>query len=149
MAHTHINSPDHVVFSTKRRLPMIRPEFRARLYEYMAGIAKHEFGMALMIGGTENHLHALLSIDPEVSLAAAVRKFKCLSSKWVHEKLGVKEFGWQIGYASFGVSPDRISVVSKYIANQEQHHHRRTFEEEFVALLNKAGIKYDPRHLFD
>ena len=149
MGHSYRNAPEHIVFSTKHRRPVIRPEFRLRLYEYMAGVARKEFGMALKIGGTENHIHGLLQVMPEVSLAEALRKWKCLSSKWVHEVLRVKDFAWQIGYASIGVSPDRIKAVTNYITNQERHHHRRTFEEEFTSILTKAGIPFDPRHVFD
>jgi REP element-mobilizing transposase RayT len=150
MGHTYANLLVHVIFSTKGRAPLIRPEWRQRLHEYLAGVARNEFGSALRIGSTENHLHGLLSLNSDVSTAEAIRKWKSLSSKWVHETFpGESIFAWQTGYAAFSVSKSNAEAVARYIDQQEDHHRTTTFEEEFIAFLQRHGIDYDPKYVFD
>jgi putative transposase len=150
MGHTFSNLLVHTIFSTKDRLPTIRERFRPRLYEYMSGIARAEFGRALCIGGTPNHVHGLIVLATDVSVAEAVRKWKSLSSKWVHETFtDTRDFAWQSGYGAFSVSRSNVPKVAGYIERQDEHHKRVTFEEEFVAFLKRHGIEYDPRHVWD
>ena len=115
----------------------------------MSGVARNEFGRALRIGGTENHLHGLLSLSTAVSAAEAMRKWKSLSSGWVHKTFpSASDFGWQAGYGVFSVSQSNAAAVIEYIENQREHHRTRTFEEEFVALLLVApdGTSYAAAH---
>jgi len=150
MGHTFSNLLVHTIFSTKDRLPTIRESFRQRLYEYMSGIARTEFGRALCIGGTPNHVHGLIVLATDVSVAEAVRKWKSLSSKWVHETFpGTRDFAWQSGYGAFSVSRSNVPKVAGYIERQAEHHTKVTFEEEFVAFLKRHGIEHDPRHVWD
>ena len=150
MGHTYNNMLVHVIFSTKGRLPTLRESFRDRLYEYLGGVARQEFGRALRIGGTENHLHGLLSIGGDVAISEAMRKWKSLSSKWVHESLpGNQDFSWQVGYGAFSVSLSNAPEVTEYIAGQSEHHRKTTFEQEFIAFLERHGIEYDPKYVFD
>ena len=129
---------------------MISDSFRERLYQYMGGIARNEFGRAMTIGGTDNHVHALLSIRTDVSVSKAVQKFKGLSSLWLHDNVPeAADFAWQTGYGAFSVSQSIISKVSKYIAGQAEHHRIQTFEEEFVRFLDRHGIEYDPEYVWD
>jgi len=149
MGHTFTNLLFHVVFSTKERRPLIDDSFRDRLHQYMSGIARSEFGGALSIGGTDNHVHSLIVLPADVAAAEAMRKWKSLSSKWVHETLPAEaDFGWQEGYSAFTVSRSNVSKVAAYIENQAEHHMKMTFEEEFIALLDRHGIKYDPRYVW-
>ncbi len=149
MGHTYANLLVHVVFSTKGRRPTIRETFRQRLQEYLAGVARAEFGRALKIGGTENHVHGLLSVSTDTSMGEAMRKWKSLSSGWVHRTFpGARGFAWQSGYGAFSVSQSNAMQVAEYIQNQREHHWRRTFEEEFVALLERHGIEYDPSQVW-
>ena len=149
MGHTYSSLLVHVVFSTKDRRPVIHDSFRQRLYEYMGGIARGEFGRALVVGGTENHVHALLSFGTTVSVAEAMRKWKSLSSGWVHETFPAEaDFAWQEGYGAFSVSRSGADKVIRYIEVQAEHHKRLTFEEEFVALLEQHGIEYDPERIW-
>ena len=142
--HTYARLLVHVVFGTKDRPAQIKPAFRERLYRYMAGIAKNEFGRVIEIGGTGDHAHVLVSLRTDVSVATAVRKLKSLSSGWVHATFPDEAaFGWQPGYGAFSVSESNAESVVKYIWNQEKHHERQTFSEEFAALLRKHGI--DPQ----
>jgi REP element-mobilizing transposase RayT len=150
MGHTYSNLLFHIVFSTKERKPLIRDSFRQRLYEYMSGMARNEFVRALTIGDTDNHLHALLVLPTDISVAEALRKWKSLSSKWVHETFpGETDFGWQDGYGAFSVSQSLVAHVRAYIDNQAEHHKKMSFEDEFIALLKRHGIEYDPRYVWD
>jgi REP-associated tyrosine transposase len=139
----------HIIFGTKSREQSIRDTFRERLHEYMAGIVRKEIGKSLKIGGTTDHAHALVELRTDVSVAEAVRKLKSPSLKWVHRTLpAAGKFAWQVGYAAFAVSRSNVATVFDYIANQQEHHRRMTFEEEFKAFLERHGVAYDPRHLW-
>jgi putative transposase len=149
MGHSYTNLLFHVVFSTKDRRPLIHDTFRDRLHEYMSGIARQEFAGTLSIGGTENHLHGLIVLPATVAIAEAMREWKTLSSKWVHETFVTEaDFAWQEGYGAFSVSRSNVSKVAAYIEGQAEHHKKMTFEEEFIQLLERHGIEYDPRYIW-
>ena len=150
MGHTYGNLLVHAVFSTKERRPAIDDDLRPRLFAYMGGIARQEIGQAIIIGGTDNHVHSLLIVRADVPVSEAMRKLKGLSSGWVHQTLPERSaFAWQSGYGAFSVSQSRAGEAEEYIRNQAEHHRRQTFEEEFIALLKRHGIEYDPRYVFD
>jgi putative transposase len=141
--HTYSRFLVHVAFGTKDRQARIKAEFRERLYRYMAGVAKDEFGRLIEVGGTEDHVHVhvLVSLRTDVSVATAMRKLKSLSSGWVHATFPDEAaFGWQPGYGAFSVSESNAESVVRYIRNQKKHHERQTFSEESAALLRKHGI---------
>jgi len=148
MAHTESNLLIHVIFSTKGRRALIRPEIRDDLFAYMGGIVRELKGIALIVNGTADHVHMLIRIRPVQSVSDIVRIVKANSSRWVHEKLKAY-FAWQTGYASFSVSQSNLPGVIEYIAGQEEHHRKHTFQEEFVAFLKKNGIDYDERYIWD
>jgi REP element-mobilizing transposase RayT len=143
MAHTYANNFIHCVFSTKGRKPTIPAERTTGLYAYLGGIARSEGFTLVAAGGTSNHVHLLLCLPADITLAKTVQKLKGSSSRW----LG-KGFAWQQGYGAFSVSPSQLRAVQRYIASQEQHHRELTFEQEFAGILRKCGIEYDPRFLF-
>jgi putative transposase len=134
------------VFITKERIDLIPNEVREHLYGYIFGIAKN-LGIEIMaLGGTANHIHILMTLPPKQSLSSAVRDLKANSSRWMSESgLG---FAWQSGFGAFSVSPSQVAVVKNYIRNQAEHHKKRNFEEEFLLLLKKSGIEYDPKFVF-
>ena len=140
MAHTYASNVIHCIFSTKDRRSLIPAERKLELYAYLGGIARGEGFSIIAAGGTENHIHLLFALPPSNSLANAVQKLKGSSSRWMG-----KGFSWQEGYGAFSVSPSQIEIVKRYIWNQEQHHRKRSFEEEFIALLRSCGIEYDER----
>jgi len=149
VSHTYANLVVHAVFSTKERRPLIHDFFRPRLFEYLSGLARSEFRGALAVGGTNNHVHGLLVLAPTTCVADAMRKWKGLSSKWVHKTFpGERDFDWQDGYGALSVSRSNVPQVAVYIANQPQHHKKITFEDEFIALLERHGIEYDPRYVW-
>jgi putative transposase len=128
----------HVIFSTKNREPSIETSWQSRLYEYIGGIAKGNNFVLLSAGGMPDHIHLLLSIGRELSVADIVRLVKSNSSKWIHETIpGKGSFAWQAGYGAFSVSQSGLASVKTYIAGQDQHHRRMTFQEEFLAFLKK------------
>ena len=146
MAHTFSRNHIHVVFSTKDRRNTIPKEWQLRLWAYLTGICKNHEMIALAVGGTENHVHILLHLPPKLAIAKAVALLKPNSSKWMGE-YGIK-FSWQEGYGAFSVSSSNVDQVTRYIQNQEAHHRKTSFEDEFRALLRKHGVEYDPKFVF-
>jgi putative transposase len=145
MAHTFSRNHLHVIFSTKDRRKTIPKEWQPRLWAYLAGICKNHEMIALGVGGTENHVHILLHLPPKLALAKAVLLLKTNSSKWMSEQ--GSDFSWQEGYGAFSVSSSNIDQVTRYIRNQEAHHRKTSFEQEFRALLERHGVEYDPNHV--
>ena len=143
MAHTYACNFIHCVFSTKERRLLIPAARATELYAYLGGIARGEGFSLIAAGGTANHVHLLFDLPAPSSLAHAVQKLKGSSSRWMGDG-----FSWQKGYGAFSVSPSQIEAVKEYIQNQEEHHRKRDFEQEFVALLRNCGIEYDERYVF-
>jgi REP element-mobilizing transposase RayT len=149
MAHTYTNLLTHIIFSAKDRAPLIDAELKPKLFSYMGGIIREMRGTALIINGTTDHLHLLVGLPPTLSLSEAMRVLKTNSSKWVHEMSNARQtFGWQSGYGAFSVSQSNVLAVSEYIAHQEEHHRRVSFQEEFLSFLKKHGIEYDERFIW-
>jgi REP element-mobilizing transposase RayT len=120
------------------------------LYRYIGGIIRGEGGSPIEIGGMPDHIHILARFPARVAASNMLQSIKGGSSKWVNADRGVGvPFAWQGGYAAFSVSPSQISVVRSYIRNQETHRSKLSFKQEYVLLLDKHGIEYDDRYLFD
>ena len=149
MPATYSNLLYHILFSTKDRERLITEEFKEELYRYMAGIAREEGGTLLEIGGIEDHVHLLAKFKPSIAVSDMLRLIKTNSSKWMHEEKRHARFGWQEGYAAFSVSESQVIAVRRYIRNQAAHHRRQSFREEFVAMLERHGVEYDPQYLWD
>jgi REP element-mobilizing transposase RayT len=146
MSHTYTNLLSHVVFSTKDREPLIDLELKSRLLDYMTGIAGNGGNKILSINAVEDHVHLLWELSPTWSVSDATRVLKTNASKWIHENWR-GPFAWQTGYGAFSVSRSNVTAVANYIEHQEEHHRRRSFEEEFIELLVKHSINYDPKYL--
>ncbi len=146
MPHTYIASFVHCVFATKGRKDSIPKDRQEHLWAYLLGIANNLHLKTLAVGGTTNHVHVLVRLPATMAVAQAVQKLKANSSRWLNEQ-GVT-FQWQEGYGAFSVSPSLLKTVQTYIRNQEKHHAKRGFEEEFRALLEKSGVAYDREELF-
>jgi len=148
VANTYISLYVHYVFSTTQRLPLIKPEIQKRLWAYMSEIAQRHNMKALSIGGTEDHVHILLSLPATVSISKAIQLIKGASSKWVSESFeGFKEFAWQEGYGAFSVSVSALEDVISYIEHQAVHHQKRSFKDEYLKFLDKHGVKYDEKYV--
>ncbi len=150
MEHSFDYLQYHVIFSTKGRGSLIQEEFRQRLFEYAAGVARKEFGAAIAMNATNNHVHALLSIKPTVTVSAAIGKFKSLTSGWINRTFKLpSKFAWQRGYGAFVVSESLKKSVERDIALQAEHHRKVTFEQEFVEFLKRHNIPFDPGNMWD
>ena len=143
MSSTHFSLHYHIVFSTKHRQPVIVQDWRLRLHAFIGGAVRTLGGVPEIVGGTADHVHLLISLRTTHRLADVMRDVKHSSSQWIHEVLNLQNFGWQDGYGVFTVSPTTIDKVKSYIANQEEHHRKRTFREEYLDLLKMSGIEFD------
>ena len=139
----------HIIFGTKERRSLLTSAVQARLYDYIGGIIAQEGGQLLAAGGMPDHVHLLAILPPTRAVSDVMRVVKTNSSKWLHETFPeMRAFGWQDGYGAFAVSRSAVEEVKRYIAIQEEHHRKLTFEEEFVAFLKRHGIEYDERYLW-
>lgn len=148
MPSTHLSLHYHLVFSTKNRIPHIKKEWRDRLHSYMGGIVNGLNGVPLAIGGIEDHVHLLIGLRATHRLDYVLRDIKADSSSWVHNVIGTKQFEWQSGYLGITVSPSQIERVRRYVLNQEMHHRRKSFQEEYLELLKLSAIEYDQRYVW-
>ena len=148
MPATHLSLHYHVIFSTKDRHPFIVADWCGRLHEYVGGLIRAANGVPEAINGTADHLHLLLGLRATHTLAVLVQDVKQTSSRWIHQTIVVKAFAWQAGYGAFTVSASNRDAVKKYIGNQEAHHRRKTFQEEYLELLRRSGVEYDERYLW-
>jgi REP element-mobilizing transposase RayT len=140
----------HIVISTKNREPVITPELQPRLYAYIGGTLRESNNVLLAAGGIADHVHLLVSLSREASVAVTVREVKANSSRWIHETFAEQHsFAWQTGYGAFSVSCSQLEVVKTYLANQERHHRRKSFQQEFISFLRRHGLEYDERYIWE
>ena len=128
----------------------ITPDWAPRLYEYIGGIVRPHGAVLLAAGGIPDHVHLSVSLGKELSVSAALRIIKANSSKWVHDTFSEKRrFAWQNGYGAFSVSQSNLDDVHGCIAGQAEHHRTQTFQEEFIAFLERHQVPYDERYIWD
>ena len=141
----------HIVFSTKDRRPLLRDDqLREHGWAYMAGVASNLQGHALRIGGYIDHAHLLIRIPSKIAVADFVRQLKANTSKHINEeKDSLLKFHWQDGYGAFTVSRSNADAVVAYIDRQMEHHRVRTFQEEFLKMLQDHEVEYDPKYLWE
>jgi len=144
MSHSYSQNHLHVVFSTKERRKLITQQMQPKLWSYLGGIGRNHGFLILANGGIEDHVHLLLQLPPALALAKALLKSN--SSKWMNEH--AIKFAWQEGYGAFAVSASNLAAVERYIQDQPIHHRKITFEQEFLALLRKHRIEFDPKYVF-
>jgi putative transposase len=150
MPHTATNLLVHFIFSTKQRCALIKPDFEKDLHAYIGGIVRQIGGTALSVNGTSNHVHLLIRVPANRSVADIARLVKTNSSRWIHDRWPEHHrFAWQTGYGAFTVSESGLSSVCDYIAHQQEHHRARSFQKEFIAFLKKNGITVDECYLWD
>ncbi|OVE81841.1 transposase [bacterium K02(2017)] len=149
MTNTYTNHIYHIVFSTKNRLPLITPDLKEKLYNYIGGIIQEEKGVLISIGGMPDHIHICVKLKACVSISEMLRKIKSNSSKWVNELLkNNPKFAWQNGFGSFTVSESQLIPLMNYIKNQEEHHRNKSFKDEFIGFVKKQNIKYDEKYFW-
>ena len=149
MANTYTQIYIHVVFAVEGRQSLIQPEHNAELQKYIAGILSGQNQKLIAINNLPDHLHLLIGLRPDSSLSDLVRDVKAGSSKFINEKRWVMgRFSWQEGFGAFSYSRSQLGTVIRYLENQQKHHARQSFREEYVALLEKFGVNYDARYIF-
>jgi REP element-mobilizing transposase RayT len=148
MSHTYANLLTHVIFSTKDREPLITPTLHDDLLAYLGGIVRELGGALRAANARPDHVHLLCSLPATAATADALRVVKTNSSRWVHRSQNYPGFDWQTGYGAFSVSHSLAPAVVRCIRDQEKHHRRVTFQEEFIAFLKKNGIAYDERYIW-
>jgi putative transposase len=148
MPSTYLSLHYHLIFSTKERRQFIVPSWRDRMHAYLGGAVRTLGGVPETVGGTADHVHMLVGLRATHCLADVLREMKRSSSQWVHETMNLAEFSWQEGYGAFTVSASRVTSVRQYILKQEEHHRKRTFQEEYIEFLQQSGVEYDERYLW-
>lgn len=144
---TYLSLHYHIIFSTKHREPWLLPALRSRVHEYLGGTVKGLGGEIHGVGGVSDHVHLLVSLRATHYLSDFMRELKKTSSAWTKDECKLAGFGWQDGYCALTVSPSARSAVHNYIVSQEKHHRTRSFREELIDLLEKAGIDYEKKYL--
>ena len=141
----------HIVFSTKGRVPFLKNKaFRERVHAYLVGICKNLDCPSLIIGGTADHVHVLCRFSKNIPLKDFIRDLKRDSSAWIKaENPDLADFYWQGGYAASSISPGHVEALTKYIADQEEHHRQETFQDELWRLCKTYGVAIDERYVWD
>src|SRR6185503_6563528 len=149
MANTFSQIYIQTVFAVEGRLSLITPEFKEDLYKYITGIVKNQGQKLIAINGASDHIHILIGLRPAMALADLVREIKADSTnhinkeKWVHGR-----FNWQEGYGAFSYGHSQLDTIVRYIQNQEKHHQRRSFKDEYLSLLRKFDVAFEEKYAF-
>lgn len=149
MPNTYTQIYIHAVFVVRYRSRIIDDRWKNELYKYITGIVRQQGHRLYAINGMPDHVHLFVSMSPDQSVSELMQDVKGSSSKWINEKkLTRGRFSWQAGYGAFSYSRTHIDAVIRYIHNQEKHHKKKTFHEEYIEMLKKFDVDYDPRYLF-
>lgn len=150
MGQSLVNNYVHIVFSTKHRKPLIHPPVEEELHAYLGGICNRLQCPVLKVGGYTDHVHILCKLSQKIPLMKLLEELKSHSSKWIKSKgSGYENFYWQDGYGAFSVRPSEVDRVIFYIANQHEHHNRKTYQNEYRGILKRFKVEYDDRYVWD
>ena len=150
MGQSLVKNYIHIVFSTKHRVTLIHQPVQDELYSYIGRIYKEMECQPIKIGGYTDHIHILCMLSKKIALMKLLEEVKSHSSKWMKTKGEIlKKFYWQNGYGAFSVNPSQVNIVIAFIENQKEHHKRRSFQDEYRAILRKYKVEYDERYIWD
>ena len=138
----------HLILSTKHREALIGEVIRPRLHAYMVGILDNLKSPSIQTGGTSDHVHSLCTLSRTISQADLIEELKKGSSKWMKAE-GVPSFSWQAGYGAVSIGESQTETLVRYIQNQEEHHRKVTFQDEFRKFLDRYKVAYDERYVWD
>ena len=139
----------HLVFSTKNREPWINPAIRAELHAYLAGTCRNLSAEAYRVGGVSDHVHLACTLPRTMAVSQLLEEIKKSSSAWIKQHdSSCRGFAWQAGYGVFSLGQSQFPELLAYIDNQEEHHRKHTFQEEYVAFLKRYGVTYDEKYLW-
>jgi REP element-mobilizing transposase RayT len=150
MANTYLQIYIHIVFAVRWRKNLVPEKHREEIQQYITGIVQKRKNKLIAIYCMPDHTHLLIGLHPETSLFALMRDVKACSSKFINEKKWLpQKFNWQNGYGAFSYSHSQLGRVANYIHNQKEHHKKKSFQKEYIQILEKFEAKYDKRYLFD
>ena len=150
MANTYTQIYIQVVFAVQGRQCLIQPEHKEEIYKYITGIVTNQGQKMLAVNGVADHIHLLVGMKPSIALSDLVREIKSSSSAFINEKRWIRgRFRWQEGFGAFSYGHSQLSDVIQYIQNQEAHHQKDTFKNEYLTLLRKFDIAFDDKYVFD
>ena len=150
MANTFTQIYIHLVFAVKGRQNLLRSEHKEELHKYVTGIVRNNKQKLIRINSVRDHVHTLIGLKPDMALSDLVRDLKANSSRFINDNKWVEgKFNWQEGFSAFSYSHSHLDRLIQYIDQQEEHHRRKTFREEYFSLLEKFRVEYDPRHVFE
>ncbi|MCA0445907.1 MAG: IS200/IS605 family transposase [Bacteroidetes bacterium] len=150
MGQSLVKNYIHIVFSTKNREPLIHPLVEAELHSYLGGICNRLESPVIIVGGYTDHIHILCILSKKITLMKLMEELKSHSSKWIKTKgAGYENFFWQDGYGAFSVNPSELDAVIAYIANQHEHHSKKTFQNEYRTFLKKYKVDFDERYVWE
>ena len=150
MGQSLVKNYVHIVFSTKHRKPLISDPVETELHSYLGGICNKLGCQVIKVGGYTDHIHILCLLSKKITLVKLLEELKSHSSRWIKTKGNMyANFYWQDGYGAFSVNPSEVEVVTNYIANQKEHHCKKTFQDEYKAFLKKYEVEYDERYVWD
>ena len=150
MPNTYTQIYIHIVFSVKGRQSLIPKQHKAELHGYIMGIIKNKKQTVIQINSMPDHIHILVGITPDTAISNLVRDIKSNSTRFINQKQWVVgKFQWQEGFGAFSYARSQLEDIIKYIQNQEKHHTRKTFREEYLEILKRFNVPYDERYVFD
>ena len=149
MPNTYTQIHIHLIFAVKFRKAQIQPSWKERLHQYLTGIIQANKHKVLQIESMPDHIHILFGMRPDQSLSSLIQNVKTESSKWINvNKLSSSKFHWQDGFGAFSYSKSQLPQVIKYIQNQEEHHSKKTFIEEYKSILDAFDLEWDEKYIF-
>jgi putative transposase len=150
MANTYSQINIHAIFSVQGRENLLNKEFRERIFEYISGTMKGIGLFPLAVNGYSDHIHIFFELPPNISVSKALQEIKSNSSKWINDEHIIPgKFQWQKGFGAFANSRSQRNSVIQYILNQEIHHAKNSFRDEYLGLLDKYGIEFNKNYLFE
>lgn len=150
MANTYTQIYVHVIFAVEGRYNLIRKEYKENIHRYITGIVKGKDQKVIAINSMPDHAHILIGLRPDMALSDLVRDIKAGSSKYINEnKWAAGRLNWQEGFVAFSYSHSQLDVIAGYISEQEKHHAKRPFREEYIELLKRFNVDYNPKYVFD
>ena len=150
MANTFHQLYVQIVFSVKKRESLIPIKHKEEIHKYITGIVKNNKCKMIAINSVEDHIHIFVGIHPTISVSNLVKDIKTSTTEFIKDKRWLKfKFNWQDGYGAFSYSRSHIDKVVKYIENQEMHHQKKSYAEEYKEFMEKFGVEYDEKYLLD
>ena len=150
MANTFSQIYIQTVFAVSNRQSLIKPEFKKDIYKYITGIVTNQGQKLISINGMLDHIHILIGLRPAMALADLVQEIKADSTTFINKKRWIRgRFSWQEGYGAFSYGHSQLDTIIRYIQNQEKHHKRRSFRNEYLTLLRRFDIAFEDKYVFD